>query len=261
MRRRALGIFVGWRGLALWGMALAITAAAVPLPGRGGAGAAVDRCRAPENVTGFAAALPHVSAQLAATEPVTIVALGSSSTEGVGATRPENNYPSRLAIELRARLTGAEVQVLNRGVGGEATQAMVDRIERDVIAQHPSLVIWQVGTNDVLHDDDVTRDAALMRAGVHRLKAAGIDVILMDVQFAPAVLSHESYRDMLHAIAAVGVAEGVPVFRRFQLMQSWDETGVMPMHAALADDRLHMTDRSYGCLARLLADDIVTAAR
>jgi hypothetical protein len=94
-----------------------------------------------------------------------------------------------------------------------------------------------------------------------RLKSAGIDVILMDIQYAPEVLAHEGYHDMLHAIAAVGIAEGVPVFRRFQVMESWDETGVMPVHAALADDRLHMNDRSYGCLARLLADDIATAAR
>jgi len=261
MTRRTLRILGGWRGLVLWSAALAIAAVTSPLSGLGNAVVAEDRCSAPGNITSFSAALPHVSTQLMTGEPVSIVALGSSSTEGVGATRVENNYPSQLAKELGARLSGTVIRVLNRGVSGEATQAMVDRIDRDVIAAHPSLVIWQVGTNDVLHDDVVARDAALMRAGVHRMKAAGIDVILMDIQYAPAVLSHESYRDMQNAIAAVGAAEGVPVFRRFQLMQSWDETGVMPTRAALADDRLHMNDRSYGCLARLLADDIVMAAR
>jgi acyl-CoA thioesterase-1 len=139
--------------------------------------------------------------------------------------------------------------------------AMLGRIKRDVVAVHPDLVVWQVGTNDVLHDDDAAASAAVLRDGVQRLKTAGIDVILMDIQYAPEVLAHEGYHDMLHAIAAVGIAEGVPVFRRFQVMQSWDETGVMPVRAALADDRLHMNDRSYGCLARLLADGITTAAR
>jgi lysophospholipase L1-like esterase len=238
-------------------MALVLAAAAAPwVEG----GVTADGCHVLGGVAAFTASLPHVAARLEAGEPLTIVALGSSSTEGVGATRREYSYPSRLAVELHKRF-GADVRVLNRGIGGDAMGSMLARIERDVIAEHPDLVIWQVGTNDVLHDDDIADAAAILRDGIHQMRAAGVDVILMDVQYAPEVLAHESYHDMLHAIAAAGVAEGVPVFRRFQVMQSWDETGVMPVRAALADDRLHMNDRSYGCLARLLADDIATAAR
>jgi acyl-CoA thioesterase-1 len=250
-------LFHRGRHLLLWAMAFVLAAAAAPWVERG---ATADRCHASGGVASFTASLPHVAARLEAGEPVTIVALGSSSTLGTGATRPEYSYPSRLAVELHQRF-GAEVRVLNQGVGGDAMGAMLGRIKRDVVAVHPDLVVWQVGTNDVLHDDDAAASAAVLRDGVQRLKTAGIDVILMDIQYAPEVLAHEGYHDMLHAIAAVGIAEGVPVFRRFQVMQSWDETGVMPVRAALADDRLHMNDRSYGCLARLLADGIATAAR
>ena len=250
-------LFHRGRHLLLWAMAFVLAAAAAPWVERG---ATADRCHASGGVASFTASLPHVAARLEAGEPVTIVALGSSSTLGIGATRPEYSYPSRLAVELHQRF-GAEVRVLNQGVGGDAMGAMLRRIERDVVVVHPDLVVWQVGTNDVLHDDDAAASAAVLRDGVQRLKTAGIDVILMDIQYAPEVLAHEGYHDMLHAIAAVGIAEGVPVFRRFQVMQSWDETGVMPVRAALADDRLHMNDRSYGCLARLLADGIATAAR
>jgi acyl-CoA thioesterase-1 len=250
-------LFHRGRHLLLWTMAFVLAAAAAPWVERG---ATADRCHASGGVASFTASLPHVAARLEAGEPVTIVALGSSSTLGIGATRPEYSYPSRLAVELHQRF-GAEVRVLNQGVGGDAMGAMLRRIERDVVVVHPDLVVWQVGTNDVLHDDDAAASAAVLRGGVQRLKTAGIDVILMDIQYAPEVLAHEGYHDMLHAIAAVGIAEGVPVFRRFQVMQSWDETGVMPVRAALADDRLHMNDRSYGCLARLLADGITTAAR
>jgi acyl-CoA thioesterase-1 len=250
-------LFHRGRHLLLWAMAFVLAAAAAPWVERG---ATADRCHASGGVASFTASLPHVVARLEAGEPVTIVALGSSSTLGTGATRPEYSYPSRLAVELHQRF-GAEVRVLNQGVGGDAMGAMLGRIKHDVVAVHPDLVVWQVGTNDVLHDDDAAASAAILRDGVQRLKMAGTDVILMDIQYAPEVLVHEGYHDMLHAIAAVGIAEGVPVFRRFQVMQSWDETGVMPVRAALADDRLHMNDRSYGCLARLLADGIATAAR
>lgn len=250
-------LFHRGRHLLLWAMALVLAAFAAPWIERG---ATSDRCHAAGGVASFTASLPHVAARLEAGETVTVVALGSSSTEGVGASRPEYSYPSRLAVELGQRL-GGEVRVLNRGVGGEAMGAMLRRIERDVVAAHPDLVVWQVGTNDVLHDDDAAEGAAILRQGVQRLKSAGIDVILMDIQYAPEVLAHEGYHDMLHAIAAVGIAEGVPVFRRFQVMEAWNETGVMPVRAALADDRLHMNDRSYGCLARLLADGIAAATR
>ena len=250
-------LFHRGRHLLLWAMALVLAAFAAPWVERG---TSADRCHAAGGVASFTASLPHVAARLEAGEPVTIVALGSSSTEGVGASRPEYNYPSRLAVELRERF-GTQVRVLNRGVGGEAMGAMLSRIERDVVAAQPDLVVWQVGTNDVLHDDDAAEGAAILRDGIQQLKAAGVDVILMDIQYAPEVLAHEGYRDMLHAIAAAGIAEGVPVFRRFQVMESWNESGVMPVRAALADDRLHMNDRSYGCLARLLADGIATAAR
>jgi len=224
-------------------------------------GAAVDPCRAPVGAERLNATLPHVAARIAKGESVTIVALGSSSTEGHGASRPEFSYPSRLAAELQGRFPGVKVRVLNKGVGGDTAEKMSARIDDDVLAESPDLVIWQVGTNDTIHDADPADDAAVIRDGVARMKAAGADVILMDMQYAPSVISHPVYRDMLHAISAAGYAQGAPVFHRFQIMQAWDETQVLPQSLALADDRLHMNDRSYGCLARLLADGIVAASR
>ena len=244
------------------GVAAAVVALALALPlTTERSGAAVDPCRAPTGAERLTAALPHVAARIAAGEPVTVVALGSSSTAGHGASRPENSYPSRLAAELRGRLDGAEVRVINKGVGGDTAEKMAARIDSDVLAAHPDLAIWQVGTNDVLHDADPADDAAIIREGVARMKAEGIDVILMDMQYAPSVIAHAGYRDMLHAISAAGYAQGAPVFHRFQIMQAWDQTRVMPQSAALADDRLHMNDRSYGCIARLLAEGIVAASR
>ena len=57
----------------------------------------------------------------------------------------------------------------------------------DVVALHPDLVIWQVGTNAVLRRDDLSADGESLRAGVAMLKNAGIDVVLMDLQYAPRV--------------------------------------------------------------------------
>ncbi len=99
----------------------------------------------------FADPLPHTALRLAAGKSLTIVALGSSSTYGTGASKPEYSYPSRLATLLHARYPNTEIRVINRGVGGEVVGEH-DAAHRHAksIGDKPDLVIWQVGTNDVL---------------------------------------------------------------------------------------------------------------
>src|SRR5579864_8300441 len=205
-------------------------AAAVPIltaPAGRGAGASIDRCGIPPDLTSLGAPLPHTAHRLDAGEPLTIVALGSSSTEGVGATSPEFTYPSRLAAVLQARFPAVPIRVVNRGVSGELSPQMVARIERDVLPEHPDLVIWQLGTNSVLHDVDPAEEVEVARRGIQRLKAAGADVLLMDLQYAPAVLVHSEYREMLHVLSSVARSEDVPLFRRFAMMRHWAEDGRM----------------------------------
>jgi acyl-CoA thioesterase-1 len=137
---------------------------------------------------------------------------------------------------------------------------MVARFERDVIALDPDLVIWQVGTNAVLRDLDIARYRQVVRSGVVRLKDAGLDVILMDMQFAPKILDHPLYRDMERGLAVLAKEQGIPVFRRFALMQHWVESGQLDFVTMLSPDGLHMNDLSYGCIGRALADAVIERA-
>lgn len=237
-------------------LAALVTASCSSSPGDTDGGS----CAAPPDVDQSLAPLPHVAARIARGGPVTIVALGSSSTEGTGASHPSYSYPSRLRAELADRLPGISVDVLNRGVGGDTTADMRARMEHDAIAAHPDLMIWQVGSNDVLDEGDPAAVGDVIRQGDARLKAAGADVILMDIQYAPAILDHEVYRAMQQSISAAARADGVPLFHRFDIMRAWDRSGSLPMQAALYRDNLHMNDRGYRCLARVLAEDIVAAA-
>jgi acyl-CoA thioesterase I len=242
--------------LALAGIALGFVAPGVPA-----ANAGRDRCSAPSSLTALVDPLPHTALRLAAGQSLTIVALGSSSTYGTGATKPENSYPSRLAALLRARYPGADIKVINRGVGGELIGDTTARIAREVIGDQPDLVIWQVGTNDVLEDVDPQAVMASVRTGIAELRDAGADVILMDLQYAPAVLTHRRYRGMERALWTTAKAAGVPMFQRFALMRDWTERGNMKMSAMVAADHLHMTDESYDCLARQLSGSILRDTR
>src|SRR2546423_1793275 len=75
--------------------------------------------------------------------PIKIVAIGSSSTFGSGASSPAASYPSRLEAELKAQLPGLPITVLNKGIGGEEAAQMVARFDADVIDENPDLVLWQ----------------------------------------------------------------------------------------------------------------------
>ena len=185
---------------------------------------------------------------------MTIVAVGSSSTQGVGASAPSFSYPSRLEAALKARLPGIEIRVINRGKGGEDAAEELERLGRDVIAEHPDLVIWQLGTNAVLRRDDLEMDEVLLRRGVSLLKHSGADVVLMDMQYAPRIVERRSHAVMEQLIAEIAHHTGVGLFRRFALMQYWRAAQHPESAPMIGADGLHMTDAGYGCLAASLAE-------
>ena len=136
--------------------------------------------------------LSHTAPLLASGRPIKIVALGSSLTYGAGASTSAAAYPSRLAEELARHFPGHEITVLNRGVNGEEITDMLVRLDSTVIAEHPDLVLWQVGTNSVLRDRSLPPQDAHLREGLMRLKATGADVVLIDPQYAPKVIAHSN---------------------------------------------------------------------
>jgi len=191
---------------------------------------------------------------------LTIVAIGSSSTRGAGASSPAASYPSRLAAELAKRFPRDDITVLNRGVNGEEIEQMLARFPADVVAAHPDLVLWQVGTNAVLRDHQLQPDATLLRDGIKQIKDAGADVVLIDMQFAPRVIAKSETPDMEDEIARAAKEGSVDLFNRFAVMREWHDVEHMPFEAFVAPDGLHMNDWSYACVAKLLAAAVTEAA-
>jgi len=204
--------------------------------------------------------LPRTARLLVSGLPIKIVALGSSSTYGVGASTSAASYPSRLAEELVRRFPGHKFTVLNRGVSGEDVSNMLARLETAVIREKPDLVLWQIGTNSVLDNKAVQPHASLLRDGLARLKATGADIVLIDPQYAPKVIAKRNADDMVSLIATTAKVERVSHFRRFDLMRHWHEAEHLPFKAFVSPDGLHMNDWSYACLAKALGLAIAEAA-
>lgn len=223
--------------------------------------AQVPACAAPAELSRFDDPLQRVVRRIAKGDPVKIVAIGSSSTAGAGASSPELSYPSRLEAELRARLPGVAVAVINRGVNGEVAADMMKRFAADVFAEKPDLVIWQVGTNSVLRDQNVLRFAPVIRDGLEQLLGSGADLIVMNSQFAPKVLVKADAERMVDIVGAEAKDVGAQLFDRFALMRHWHESERIGFETFIHPDGLHLNDWSYACVARVLAAAILDGVK
>src|SRR5436190_15259909 len=109
----------------------------------GGAQAAEPQCTFPDEIIDMGHPLHRPSLPISTGGPLTLLALGSSSTAGAGASKPEASYPARLR-EYLSSLLGHRVIVVNRGRNGDRIGDMLFRLPTEVIPQHPDAVIWQL---------------------------------------------------------------------------------------------------------------------
>jgi len=217
-------------------------------------------CKAPHELTRLSQPLLQTARRLANLEPVTIVAIGSSSTAGAGASTPKASYPSRLAVELKERFPGRPITVINRGVNGEEARDMLARFPEDVIAKKPDLVLWQVGTNAVLRDDPLAPTSPIILDGARQIKDTGADVVMVDPQFVPRMIAKPEADTMVKLISAAAKEANVDLFQRFATMRYWHEAEHLPFAAFTTPDNLHMNDWGYHCFAKLIGAAIAEAA-
>lgn len=195
---------------------------------------------------------------------LTVLAMGSSSIEGIGASTRDLGFTPLLQQGLRERLPGVEVTVINKGIGGETAKETADRLDREIQAARPDLVLWQLGTNDVLRDRPLDDFFADFRRGQQTLNAAGVDVVLIDPQRLPDNAQNPAFRGRNPALSEIarlidleGGRVGYGVQRRFAAMTGWsglDRGGVGP-------DDLHLNDPGYACWAANTAEGLATALR
>jgi acyl-CoA thioesterase-1 len=254
MRRTALGFAVAAAVAASAAPALAQTSR-VPA-----AAPKTASCTIADEHARFELPLARTARQIAAGLPVTIVAIGSSSTSGAGATSDRATYPSQLAAYLSDEFPDHPFVVHNRGVSGDIATGMLARFDRDVMALKPDLVLWQAGTNSLLRDDPLAPHFSMLEGGLSRLKQSRIDVALIDPQYAPRVIAKPLAKEMIAQMAKVAKAKAVNVFHRFAVMRHWREVLGIPFETFLSADELHMNDWSYACVARGLSGAIAEAA-
>ncbi|WP_178130837.1 OpgC domain-containing protein [Reyranella sp. CPCC 100927] len=240
------------RSGALLGAALAsLLLIAAPEPAMAGP----EKCPvAPENLN-LGTSLPRVKAAVRERKKVVIVALGSSSTQGHGTTADVNTYPRQMEITLARQFQDVRLKfnMFNKGIGGQDVTEMLERLERDVIARDPDLVIWQAGTNAALRGMPLDVFRLKLSTGVERVKKTGADVVLMTPQYVPAVIALTNEDDYIGAMETIAREQKAGVFKRFQIMRDWVTGEHMPYAQFMVTDGLHLNDFGNRCMGKLLA--------
>jgi hypothetical protein len=189
--------------------------------------------------------LEHLARCLKERAPVRIVAIGSSSTEGSHGVAP---YPGRLEALLRSHFSPIPIGVLNRGKSGEEAPEQLDRLKSVVTKEEPTLVIWQMGANAVFHGRDLGKVEGAIRSGLQTLAGRPIDVILMDPQFLPPLLTMDRIKAALQMVSIIENLASemkVSVFRRFDFMRRLhrhERVSFDRMIAPNDENRLHHSD-------------------
>jgi acyl-CoA thioesterase I len=220
----------------------------------------VETCLAANRGLSLGAPLPRVTSRLKAGDRIRIVAIGSSSTVGLWVMSSAATYPEVMRRELTQLRPALRIEVVNRGRLGDTITGAIARFERDVLAYWPDLVVWQLGTNDVVWGGRAEGHKHRIIEGVRALKGIGADVILMDLQYARMVLASSQHSDMQAIISEAAQHERVGLFPRFALMRRAIEAG-LPAGALVSWDGLHNSAAGYDCIGRALARAVHAGGR
>jgi acyl-CoA thioesterase-1 len=159
----------------------------------------------------------------------TVVFLGDSITSGHGLPL-DVTFAHRLGATLG-------VSVRNAGISGDRTAGGLARLDDDVLAARPKLVVLELGVNDAFGRVPVEQTLANLRAIIRRLRQDGVGVLLVHID--PRPLVPDGLREGYRALAR---EEGTWLLEDFL-------SGVAP---DFTTDGLHPNEQGHARLAARL---------
>jgi lysophospholipase L1-like esterase len=185
----------------------------------------------------------------------------------------------------KSLVTDVEVatsKVVNAGVGGNRSSALLTRLEKDVLSHKPTVVVLMVGTNDRLNSGGFV-DAKSYRKNVEtlvdRIRQGSAKVLLVTpppcipellfTRHDPQKFADQSPEERMAEVRSIlldiSKEQDVPLvdFHEHLLREKIadNQTGSVIRNVANSGmkDGVHLTPRGYELLARLIAEKIKTA--
>ncbi|GAC1333085.1 MAG: hypothetical protein NVSMB26_13690 [Beijerinckiaceae bacterium] len=213
------------------------------------------QCDVPSADIAVPAPLPNVTATLETRKTIRVLAIGSSSTYGIGASSGTKNYPAQLGSILEKALKGVDVEIVNRGVSGEVASTTAERLHVEAALVHPDLVLWQLGTNDALARVPVDQFEDTVKNTVAWLKENKIDVVLVGLQYTPRFAKDDQYAAIRDTLRRLAREQNILYVRRFEAMRYISTMRTQP--AMVSTDDLHLNDLGYRCMAEHVAHALI----
>lgn len=94
------------------------------------------------------------------------------------------------------------IQVINKGVGGNTAADMLDRFDQDVASQNPDVVWLIAGTNDYYQGVTLSEYKSNMSELIKKINSLGAKAIVIDSSVAPLVSGNQALTDLSHEYAA-----------------------------------------------------------
>jgi hypothetical protein len=211
-------------------------------------------CPVPEHFYTFEPPLTKTGKALADGREVVIAVLGGASTVGLAAGAPGLAWPARLSSVLAGRFPSARIKVVNLAVARQTAKAAAERLVRDVLPLKPTLVIWETGTMEAVRGIDVDEFRETVQTGINELRAAGAEVVLMNMQFSRETDAMIQFGPYLIAMRDLADANDVPLFRRRGIMRHWAESDLLDLRARDDAKRRQLAAKLYDCIGRAMAD-------
>ncbi len=213
-----------------------------------------QECSVPESFYAFEPTLTKTDKALTDGREVVIAVLGGSSTLGLAAGGGGFAWPARMAAALAVRFPSARIKLVNLAVARQTAKGAADRLARDVLPLKPTLVIWETGTVEAVQGSDIDQFRETMQAGIDALRHAGVEVVLMNMQFSRATDPMINFEPYVIAMRQVADGNDVPLFRRHGIMRYWAESGLLDPRIRDGERSRQLAAKLYDCIGRAMAD-------
>ena len=213
-------------------------------------------CEVPAYLLNSEGTLAKVAATIKSGKPLNVLVVGSRSS--TIASQDGSAYPAKLLAMLKDKLASMNINLSVEIQSGKTAEDMAGSLVKLVETKNPTLVIWQTGTYDAIKGIDPDDFRHAVDEGVSALQNAGVDVILVNLQYSPRTETMTSVPPYLDNMRVVAQQHDIPLFDRFAIMRHWNDAGDFDLFSATHG--VELAKRVHACLGRALSKFVIDAA-
>lgn len=197
-------------------------------------------------------AIYALSVAPAIAEPVRLVALGDSLTQGYGLSEGKGFVP---VLEAWLQERGADVTVINAGVSGDTTAGGLARMDW-TLAEPVDAMIVALGGNDLLRGLSPRTSRENLDGILNRLELEGIPALLVGLP-APGNYGPE-FKNAFEAIYVDLAAKyDVPLYPDFLRPLSEKADAGMSFRDLMQDDNIHPNAQGVDLIVEAMGPDVM----